>query len=60
MKLDSYWLDTAPPFVSACEGPVEGQADVVVIGGGPAGAASGAGRSPFTGAYIVLPPFQNR
>jgi Glycine/D-amino acid oxidases (deaminating) len=34
MKLDSYWLDTAPPLVSACEGPVEGQADVVVIGGG--------------------------
>ncbi|CAE6732613.1 NAD(P)/FAD-dependent oxidoreductase [Paraburkholderia haematera] len=34
MKLDSYWLDTAPPLVSACEGPVEGQTDVVVIGGG--------------------------
>lgn len=34
MKLDSYWLDTAPPLLSACEGPVDGQADVVVIGGG--------------------------
>ncbi|MFM0729610.1 FAD-binding oxidoreductase [Paraburkholderia sediminicola] len=34
MKLDSYWLDTAPPLVSACEGPVEGQTDVIVIGGG--------------------------
>ncbi|WP_027802616.1 NAD(P)/FAD-dependent oxidoreductase [Paraburkholderia dilworthii] len=34
MKLDSYWLDTAPPFVSACEGPVDGHADVVVIGAG--------------------------
>ena len=34
MKLDSYWLDTAPPFVSACEGPVDGHADAVVIGAG--------------------------
>ncbi len=34
MKLDSYWLDTAPPFVTACEGPVDGLADVVVIGAG--------------------------
>ncbi|MGF6871113.1 NAD(P)/FAD-dependent oxidoreductase [Paraburkholderia sp. MM5477-R1] len=34
MKLDSYWLDTAPPLLSACEGPLEGQTDVVVIGGG--------------------------
>jgi glycine/D-amino acid oxidase-like deaminating enzyme len=34
MKLDSYWLDTAPPFVTACEGPVDGLADVAVIGAG--------------------------
>ncbi|HEX7933847.1 MAG TPA: FAD-binding oxidoreductase [Paraburkholderia sp.] len=34
MKLDSYWLDTAPPCVPACEGPVDGHADVVVIGAG--------------------------
>ncbi|MET3228064.1 UNVERIFIED_ORG: glycine/D-amino acid oxidase-like deaminating enzyme [Burkholderia sp. 1263] len=34
MKLDSYWLDTAPPLLSACEGPVDGGADVVVIGAG--------------------------
>ena len=34
MKLESYWLDTAPPFVTACEGPVDGLADVVVIGAG--------------------------
>jgi glycine/D-amino acid oxidase-like deaminating enzyme len=34
LKLDSYWLDTAPPFVSACEGPLDGDADVVVIGAG--------------------------
>ena len=34
MKLDSYWLDTAPVFSEAAQGPVEGRADVVVIGGG--------------------------
>ncbi|HYS62691.1 MAG TPA: FAD-binding oxidoreductase [Paraburkholderia sp.] len=34
MKLDSYWLDTAPQLLSAREGPVDGHADVVVIGAG--------------------------
>ena len=34
MKLDSYWLDTAPPLLSASEGPVDGHTDVAVIGGG--------------------------
>ena len=34
MKLESYWLDTAPPFTSGAEGPVEGRADVVVVGAG--------------------------
>lgn len=34
MKLQPYWLDTAPPFTAAAAGPVEGRADVVVIGGG--------------------------
>ncbi|OXC72421.1 Opine oxidase subunit B [Caballeronia sordidicola] len=34
MKLDSYWLDTAPVFTGGAQGPVEGRADVVVIGGG--------------------------
>jgi len=34
MKLDSYWLDTAPAFSHAAQGAVEGRADVVVIGGG--------------------------
>jgi glycine/D-amino acid oxidase-like deaminating enzyme len=34
MKLDSYWLDTAPACSFASEGPVEGHADVAVIGGG--------------------------
>jgi glycine/D-amino acid oxidase-like deaminating enzyme len=34
MKLDSYWLDTAPAGLYASEGPVEGRCDVAVIGGG--------------------------
>lgn len=34
MKFDSYWLDTRPAFRAGCEGPVEGRADVAVIGGG--------------------------
>jgi glycine/D-amino acid oxidase-like deaminating enzyme len=34
MKLDSYWLDTAPPGSYACVGPVQGRVDVAVIGGG--------------------------
>ncbi len=34
MKLDSYWLDTSPALTTACAGPVEGRADVAVIGAG--------------------------
>ncbi|HLI13880.1 MAG TPA: FAD-binding oxidoreductase [Alphaproteobacteria bacterium] len=34
MRLDSYWLDTAPRFAGAEAGPVEGRVDVAVIGGG--------------------------
>jgi glycine/D-amino acid oxidase-like deaminating enzyme len=34
MKLASYWLDTAPPFMSAAVGPPDGDADVVVVGAG--------------------------
>jgi glycine/D-amino acid oxidase-like deaminating enzyme len=34
MKLESYWLDTAPPFTGGAAGPVEGGSDVAIIGGG--------------------------
>ncbi|MBW8812936.1 MAG: FAD-binding oxidoreductase [Caulobacterales bacterium] len=34
MKLESYWLDTAPAFAGGAVGHVDGQADVVVIGAG--------------------------
>ncbi|MFC0268902.1 NAD(P)/FAD-dependent oxidoreductase [Kushneria aurantia] len=33
MQYDTYWLDTAPPFVSGCRAP-DDRYDVVVIGGG--------------------------
>jgi glycine/D-amino acid oxidase-like deaminating enzyme len=34
MKLESYWLDTAPNTPLGDEGPVQGRVDVAVIGGG--------------------------
>ncbi len=34
MRSESYWLDTAPAFVGAQTGAVEGQVDVAVVGGG--------------------------
>lgn len=34
MKLASYWLETREPFAGAQAGPVEGHADVVVVGAG--------------------------
>lgn len=34
MKLESYWLDTAPAFTRGTEGPVSGRYDVAVVGGG--------------------------
>jgi glycine/D-amino acid oxidase-like deaminating enzyme len=34
MKLESYWLDTAPAFGAGDPGSVAGRADVVVVGGG--------------------------
>lgn len=34
MKLVPYWQDTATPFPGAASGPVEGEVDVAVIGGG--------------------------
>lgn len=34
MKLEPYWLATAPRFTSAAAGPVSGKVDVVIVGGG--------------------------
>jgi glycine/D-amino acid oxidase-like deaminating enzyme len=37
MKLASYWLDTARSFSGGAEGPLQGEVDVAVIGGGFSG-----------------------
>ena len=34
MKLVPYWGDTSTPFAGGAEGPVEGRAEVAVVGGG--------------------------
>lgn len=34
MKLESYWLDTAPRFSKPAEEPLSGRVDVAVVGGG--------------------------
>ena len=40
MKFASYWHDSAHPFANGHEGPVEGDVDVAVIGGGFTGLAA--------------------
>ena len=36
VKLESYWLDSAPPFKAAADAPLDslGRVDVAVVGGG--------------------------
>ncbi|KPY36552.1 FAD dependent oxidoreductase [Pseudomonas syringae pv. papulans] len=53
MRSESYWLDTAPGFTGAQDGAVEGQADVVVVGGGFTGLAA-ARALALKGASVVV------
>jgi glycine/D-amino acid oxidase-like deaminating enzyme len=53
MKLESYWLDTAPRFLGAANGPVPPRADVVVVGGGFTG-LSAALELARRGASVIL------
>ena len=53
MKLESYWLDTAPPFTGAAQGLAPLRADVVVVGGGFTG-LSAALALARRGAKVVL------
>ncbi|MGD0639246.1 MAG: FAD-binding oxidoreductase [Roseiarcus sp.] len=53
MNLNSYWLDTAPRFGAGAQGPVEGAADVAIVGGGLTG-LSAARALAKQGARVVL------
>jgi glycine/D-amino acid oxidase-like deaminating enzyme len=53
MKLESYWLDSAPAFGAGAQGTVPAQADVVVVGGGFTG-LSAALALARRGASVVL------
>jgi glycine/D-amino acid oxidase-like deaminating enzyme len=54
MKLASYWLDSAPPFSVGAEGPVDGRADVVIIGGGFTGLSAALALSRRRASVMVL------
>jgi glycine/D-amino acid oxidase-like deaminating enzyme len=54
MKLDSYWLDTAPRFSLGVEGAVEGRADVVIVGGGLTGLSAALALAPRRASVMVL------
>ncbi len=53
MRSESYWLDTAPAFTGAQAGPVEGQVDVAIVGGGFTG-LSAARTLAMRGASVVV------
>lgn len=53
MRSESYWLDTAPDFNGAQVGAVEGEADVVIVGGGFTGLAA-ARALALKGASVVV------
>ena len=54
MKLESYWLDSAPRFTGAAEGPVDDRANVVVIGGGFTGLSAARALARRGASVVVL------
>jgi glycine/D-amino acid oxidase-like deaminating enzyme len=54
MKLESYWLDTAPAFTAGAQGPVTGRADVVVVGGGFTGLSAALALARRGASVVVL------
>lgn len=54
MKLESYWLDTAPRFSGGAQGSVPMQTDVVVIGGGFTGLSAAVSLSRKGRSVVLL------
>jgi glycine/D-amino acid oxidase-like deaminating enzyme len=54
MKMDSYWLDTAPRLQTGQAGPVAGKADIVIVGGGFTGLSAALGLSRQGADVVVL------
>lgn len=54
MKLESYWLDTAPLFSGAANGQIPAQADVVVVGGGFTGLSAALALAKRGASVVVL------
>ncbi len=54
MKLESYWLDTAPAFTGAEAGDVHARADVAVIGGGFTGLSAALALAARGASVVVL------
>ncbi|UZE16026.1 NAD(P)/FAD-dependent oxidoreductase [Pseudomonas sp. B21-054] len=54
MASESFWLDTAPPFIGAAQGPVEGIVDVVVVGAGFTGLSAALALAKRDASVVVL------
>lgn len=54
MKLAPYWLDGTARFANAASGPVEGEADVAVIGGGFTGLSAALALASAGARVVVL------
>lgn len=54
MKLESYWLDSAPPFAAGVEGRVQGRVDVAVVGAGFTGLSAALALSQKGASVAVL------
>ncbi len=54
MASESFWLDTAPPFTGAAQGPVEGVTDVVVVGAGFTGLSAALSLAQRNAQVVVL------